>query len=104
MRTVLIIDDQPAVCEALSLLLSLHEIRPLTAATPDAGLAQLAHAHVDVVIADMNFSADTTSGEEGVALFHAIRAHHPDLPVILLTGWSHLETAVQLVKAGAADY
>jgi DNA-binding NtrC family response regulator len=52
----------------------------------------------------MNFSADTTSGEEGVALFHAIRACHPDLPVILLTGWSHLETAVRLVKAGAADY
>jgi DNA-binding NtrC family response regulator len=67
-------------------------------------MALLERERVDVVIADMNFSADTTSGEEGVALFHAIRARHPDLPVILLTGWSHLETAVQLVKAGAADY
>jgi DNA-binding NtrC family response regulator len=104
MRTVLIIDDQPAVLEALSLLLSLHDIRPLGAATPDEGLALLSREQVDVVIADMNFSADTTSGEEGVALFHAIRERHPDLPVILLTGWSHLETAVQLVKAGAADY
>jgi len=104
MRTVLIIDDQAAVRDALSLLLSLNEIRPLTAAMPDEGLALLARERVDVVIADMNFSADTTSGEEGVALFRAIRARHPDLPVILLTGWSHLETAVQLVKAGAADY
>jgi PAS domain-containing protein len=52
----------------------------------------------------MNFSADTTSGEEGVALFGEIRARHPDLPVILLTAWTHLETAVELVKAGAADY
>ncbi|MBS0381549.1 MAG: sigma-54-dependent Fis family transcriptional regulator [Proteobacteria bacterium] len=104
MRTVLIIDDQAAVRDALSLLLSLHDIRPLAAATPDEGLALLAGHRVDVVIADMNFSADTTSGEEGVALFHAIRARHPDLPVILLTGWTHLETAVQLVKAGAADY
>ncbi|WHZ17885.1 MAG: Histidine kinase/response regulator hybrid protein [Rhodanobacteraceae bacterium] len=104
MRTVLIIDDQAAVRDALSLLLSLHDIRPLTAATPDEGLATLARERVDAVIADMNFSADTTSGEEGVALFHAIRQRHPDLPVILLTGWSHLETAVQLVKAGAADY
>jgi DNA-binding NtrC family response regulator len=104
MRTVLIIDDQSAVREALSLLLSLHDIRPLTAAAPEEGLALLARERVDVVIADMNFSADTTSGEEGVVLFHAIRARHPDLPVILLTGWSHLETAVQLVKAGAADY
>ncbi|MGH8192098.1 MAG: sigma-54-dependent transcriptional regulator [Rhodanobacteraceae bacterium] len=104
MRTVLIIDDQAAVRDALALLLSLSDIRPLTAATPDKGLALLARGRIDVVIADMNFSADTTSGEEGVALFHAIRARHPDLPVILLTGWSHLETAVQLVKAGAADY
>ncbi|MGH8125863.1 MAG: sigma-54-dependent transcriptional regulator [Rhodanobacteraceae bacterium] len=104
MRTVLIIDDQVAVRDALSLLLSLNDIRPLTAATPEEGMKLLAHGRIDVVIADMNFSADTTSGEEGVALFHAIRDRHPDLPVILLTGWSHLETAVQLVKAGAADY
>lgn len=104
MRTVLIVDDQSAVLDALSLLLSLNDIRPLTASTPDEGLALLAREQVDVVIADMNFSADTTSGEEGVALFRAIRGRHPDLPVILLTGWSHLETAVQLVKAGAADY
>jgi DNA-binding NtrC family response regulator len=104
MRSVLIIDDQAAVREALSLLLSLNDIRPLTATTPEEGLAALARNRVDLVIADLNFSADTTSGEEGVALFHAIRAQHPDLPVILLTGWSHLETAVTLVKAGAADY
>ena len=52
----------------------------------------------------MNFHADTTSGEEGVALFQHIRAAHPDLPVILLTAWTHLEAAVELIKAGAADY
>ncbi|HJW05559.1 MAG TPA: sigma-54 dependent transcriptional regulator, partial [Rhodanobacter sp.] len=104
MRTVLIIDDNPAVGEALSLALSLNEIRPLVALTPDEGLALLQHEAVDVVIQDMNFTADTTSGEEGVALFRAIRERHPDLPVILLTAWTHLETAVELVKAGAADY
>jgi DNA-binding NtrC family response regulator len=104
MRNVLIIDDNPAVGEALSLALSLNEIRALTALTPEQGLALLEREHVDVVIQDMNFSADTTSGREGVALFRAIREHHPDLPVILLTAWTHLETAVELVKAGAADY
>jgi DNA-binding NtrC family response regulator len=56
------------------------------------------------VIQDMNFHADTTSGDEGVALFHDIRARHPDLPVILLTAWTQLESAIELVKAGAADY
>ena len=104
MRTVLIIDDNPSVGEALSLALSLHEIRPLVALTPEEGLAALAREAVDVVIQDMNFTADTTSGEEGIALFRAIRDQHPDLPVILLTAWTHLETAVELVKAGAADY
>jgi DNA-binding NtrC family response regulator len=103
-RTVLIIDDNPAVGEALSLALSLHEIRAQVALTPGEGLALLRREAIDVVIQDMNFTADTTSGEEGVALFRAIREQHSDLPVILLTAWTHLETAVELVKAGAADY
>ncbi|WP_077036065.1 sigma-54 dependent transcriptional regulator [Pelomonas sp. KK5] len=104
MRTVLIIDDNPGVGEALSLLLSLRDIRPLYAASPDEGLALLAREDVGLVIQDMNFTADTTSGEEGVALFRSIRALAPDLPVILLTAWTRLEAAVELVKAGAADY
>ena len=104
MRTVLVIDDNPAVTTALEVLLSLNEIRSLTARSPDEGLEILRRERVDLVIADMNFHEDTTSGDEGVALFRAIRAAHPDLPVILLTGWTHLETAVELIKAGAADY
>jgi DNA-binding NtrC family response regulator len=104
MRTVLVIDDNPAVAQALSLLFGLHDIRTLTASTPQKGLAALANERVDLVIADMNFSADTTSGEEGAILFRALRASQPDLPVVLLTAWTHLESAVQLVKAGAADY
>jgi DNA-binding NtrC family response regulator len=104
MRTVLVIDDNPAVAEALTLLFGLYDIRTLAAATPARGLEVVASERVDLVIADMNFSADTTSGDEGVALFRALRAQQPDLPVILLTAWTHLEAAVQLVKAGAADY
>jgi len=104
MRTVLVIDDNPAVGAALTLLFSLHEIETLAAATPAEGLAMLARRPVGLVIADMNFSADTTSGEEGVALFRTLRARYPDLPVILLTAWTYLESAVQLIKAGAADY
>jgi DNA-binding NtrC family response regulator len=104
MRSVLVIDDNPAVPQALGLLFRLHDIRTLTAATPEQGLALLGREQVDLVIADMNFSADTTSGDEGAALFRALRTAQPDLPVILLTAWTHLESAVQLVKAGAADY
>jgi len=104
MPTVLIIDDNAAVGIALDVLFSLHDIAALHAASPEEGLAVLEREPVDLVIQDMNFSADTTSGEEGVTLFRAIRKQYPDLPVILLTAWTHLDAAVDLVKAGAADY
>jgi DNA-binding NtrC family response regulator len=104
MPTVLVIDDNPSVATALEVLFSLQDIDTLRALTPAEGLALLAQREVDLVVQDMNFSADTTSGEEGVALFGEIRARHPDLPVILLTAWTHLDAAVDLIKAGAADY
>ena len=104
MPTVLVIDDNPSVSLALDVLFSLHDIQTRSAETPEAGLELLARGGIDLVIQDMNFRADTTSGDEGVALFKQIRAQHPDMPVILLTAWTHLESAVDLVKAGAADY
>ena len=104
MPNLLIIDDNPAVATALEVLFSLHDISTLHAQTPEAGLAMLQSESVDLVIQDMNFTEDTTSGDEGVALFAQIRALYPDLPVILLTAWTHLSSAVELVKAGAADY
>ena len=104
MPTVLVIDDNPAVATALDVLFSLHDLRTLRAETPESGLDLLRRGGIDLVIQDMNFRADTTSGDEGVALFREIRAEHPDMPVILLTAWTHLESAVDLVKAGAADY
>jgi DNA-binding NtrC family response regulator len=104
MPSILIIDDNASVATALEVLFSLHDIETAHALSPEAGLAVLEQQPVDLVIQDMNFTEDTTSGEEGEALFQQIRARHPDLPVILLTAWTHLSSAVDLVKAGAADY
>ena len=104
MRTVLVIDDDAAIVSALRLLFELRDIQTLSADSPQTGLDSLAMSAVDLVIADMNFTADTTSGAEGVVLFRAIRDRYPDLPIILLTGWGDFESAVSLVKAGAADY
>ena len=104
MPTILVIDDNPAVATALETLFSLHDIDTRAANSPEDGLALLAREPFDLVVQDMNFHADTTSGDEGAALFAEIRARHPDLPVILLTAWTSLESAVDLVKAGAADY
>jgi DNA-binding NtrC family response regulator len=103
-RTVLVADDSEAVRTAFQVLLSLHGARVLGASSPAEALATVRSQEVDLVIQDMNFRREATSGEEGIALFKELRALHPDVPVILLTAWTHLETAVDLVKAGAADY
>jgi DNA-binding NtrC family response regulator len=103
-RTVLVADDSEAVRTAFQVLLSLHGARVLGASSPAEALATVRSQEVDLVIQDMNFRREATSGEEGIALFRELRALHPDVPVILLTAWTHLETAVDLVKAGAADY
>ncbi len=104
MTQVLIIDDNEGVCSALEILLSLNDISSVSVNSPEAGLEALEQLDIGLVIQDMRFTEDTTSGHEGEKLFAQIRSQHPDLPVILLTAWTHLESAVQLVKQGAADY
>lgn len=105
MDKVLVIDDNPSIISALELLFSLHQIEILSAITPQAGIQLLQQRQdIGLVIQDMNFSTDTTSGDEGRELFFAIREIEPDLPIILLTAWTQLEMAVELVRAGAADY
>lgn len=104
MPTILIIDDNDAVRTALEVLLALQGHRVLAANGPDEGLRTLAKEPVDLVLQDMNFRKQATLGEEGVALFHATRERYPTVPIVLLTAWTHLQTAVELVKAGAADY
>jgi len=104
MPTVLIIDDNTSVITALEVLFSLHDINTLRATSPQQGLSLLQDNAIDLVLQDMNFTEDNTSGEEGIALFKQIRQKHPDLPVILLTAWTHLDAAVSVIKNGAADY
>jgi DNA-binding NtrC family response regulator len=104
MGTILIVDDNVAVCTALEVLFSLHGLRTRPAHSPAEALALVEAEAFDVAIQDMNFGADKTSGADGVRLFGELRERDPDLPIILLTAWTHLETAVDLVKRGAADY
>ncbi len=103
-RTLLVIDDNDAVRTALDVLLTLEGAKVECVATPRAGLERVARGGVDLVIQDMNFQREATSGDEGIVLFRSLRAAQPDLPVVLLTAWTQLETAVELVKEGAADY
>lgn len=101
---VLIVDDQPAVVQALRVLLDLHGIPHLTSSTPQEAAAAAAARPLGAVLQDMNFQPQETSGDEGVALFHRLREKQPGLPILLMTAWASLETAVDLVKQGATDY
>src|SRR5919107_1779118 len=108
MPKVLIVEDQPAVATALQVLFEIRGVGCVLARDPSEALRLLesdAEAQeIGVVIQDMNFSPEATSGEEGVALFREVKKLDPGLPVLLITAWTSLETAVQLVKEGASDY
>ena len=106
MLKVLIVEDQPAVATALQVLFEIRGIPCVTARAPWEAIRVLDEqaSEVGVVVQDMNFSPDATSGAEGVTLFREIRRWHPSLPVLLITAWTSLETAVKLVKEGASDY
>ncbi|HET9953238.1 MAG TPA: sigma-54 dependent transcriptional regulator [Polyangiaceae bacterium] len=101
---VLLVDDQPAILAALSLLFDVRGIPTLVAKTPEQALELVRSEEIGVVLQDMNFSRDATSGAEGESLLAAIRALDPDLPVVLMTAFQSLEAAVRLVRAGASDY
>ncbi|MCF2827893.1 MULTISPECIES: sigma-54-dependent transcriptional regulator [unclassified Pseudoalteromonas] len=102
--SVLVIDDNPDVIQAIKVLLLLNDIPCEGVTSPQLGLEKVRSKQFDLVIQDMNFTRDTTSGAEGKALYKAIRDLEPDLPIILLTAWTNLEMAVELIKDGAADY
>jgi len=104
MARVLIVEDQERVAKALALLLELAEIPSVIARGPEAALACLDAGGIGLVLQDMNFTPGATGGSEGIALFREIRRRAPALPVVLMTAWVHLETAVELVREGAADY
>ncbi len=104
MIDILLVDDQPAVLNALKILFEIQDFDCRTASSPDQALGIIGSEEVGVVIQDMNFGRDKTSGEEGIELFRRIKREDPDLPVLLLTGWTSLETAVALIKEGANDY
>lgn len=86
------------------LLLELNDYDGEYVSSPAEATARLAKGDVELVIQDMNFERDNNSGDEGRQLFYQLRSMQADLPIILITAWSHLDMAVELVKTGAADY
>lgn len=103
-RKILVVDDQSDVREALRLLLKSAGYLIETADSPREALAAAAYHDHDLIVMDMNFAWDTTSGEEGLRLLDRLRAQHCDVPIIAMTGWSTIELAVDAMQRGACDF
>jgi len=101
---ILVADDQADILSALKLLLKREGFDVATASSPAGVLDITTREHVDVALVDLNYSRDTTSGEEGVALVGELHRLHPELPVVVMTAWATVEIAVQAMQRGANDF
>jgi len=101
---VLVADDQPDVLAAIRLLLKAEGFEIATAASPAEVLELLELDEFDVLLLDLNYTRDTTSGQEGLDLLPRIQALDSTLPVIVMTAWGSIEGAVEAMRRGARDY
>lgn len=100
----LIADDQPDVIEALRLLLKQEGYQIETASSPAAVLDNLSAGEFDLLLMDMNYARDTTSGQEGLNLLRSVRQLDSELPVVVMTAWGNIPLAVEAMRVGAQDF
>lgn len=101
---VLVADDQPHILEAVELLLKPQGIHVQTARSPQLLLEALGDDDYDVVLIDLNYTRDTTSGREGLDLLARLQEIDAHLPVIVMTAWGNIDLAVECIKRGARDF
>ena len=101
---ILIADDQRDVLEALRLLLKAEGLTSVLAMHPDQAIEILKKQAVCVLLMDLNYTRDTTSGQEGLDLLERIRALDADLPVVVMTAWGTIDIAVEAMRRGANDF
>jgi DNA-binding NtrC family response regulator len=101
---VLIADDQSDVLEALRILLKAEGFEAVTASSPAEVAAAVGHDDFDLALIDLNYTRDTTSGKEGLDLLTSLRELDGDLPVVVMTAWGGVESAVEAMRRGARDY
>src|SRR6478672_8906059 len=104
MPRILIADDQADVLAALSLLLKGERFQIESASSPEGVLRSIEVHEFDVVLIDLNYARDTTSGSEGLDLLSRIRAADPTLPVVVMTAWGSVDLAVEAMRRGARDF
>jgi DNA-binding NtrC family response regulator len=101
---LLIADDQPHILEALQLLLSREGYALEIVRTPALALEALAHETFDGLLVDLNYTRDTTSGQEGLELVSRVKEIDSQLPVVVMTAWGNIELAVEAMRRGAGDF
>jgi DNA-binding NtrC family response regulator len=101
---VLVADDQPSILEAVELLLAPHGIDVDCVRSPLLLLEALGQRDYDVLLIDLNYTRDTTSGQEGLDLLARIQEYDSRLPVIVMTAWGNIGLAVESIKRGARDF
>ncbi|HEV7993654.1 MAG TPA: sigma-54 dependent transcriptional regulator [Gemmatimonadaceae bacterium] len=101
---VLVADDQPDVIEALRLLLKGEGFVVESASSPAALLRIAEGSEFDAALIDLNYTRDTTSGREGLTLLGKLQALDSMLPVLVMTAWGSVESAVEAMQLGARDY
>jgi DNA-binding NtrC family response regulator len=104
MSKILIADDQADVLAALRLLLKGEGFEIQTASSPAGVLKVLETQELDVVLIDLNYARDTTSGSEGLDLLTRIQSADPALPVVVMTAWGSVDLAVEAMRRGARDF
>src|SRR6185503_1450271 len=101
---ILVADDQRDVVDALRLLLKAESYQTDAADSPAAVLKAIERREYDVVLIDLNYARDTTSGEEGLDLLARLRALDDTLPVVVMTAWASVTLAVEAMRRGACDF
>src|SRR6516165_3660911 len=101
---VLIADDQPDVVEALRMLLKNAGYEIVSVNSPGAILQTLATQRFDLLLMDLNYTRDTTSGREGLDLLARLQAVDGDLPIVVMTAWTSAEVAVEAIHKGVGDF
>ncbi|HXI24257.1 MAG TPA: response regulator, partial [Pyrinomonadaceae bacterium] len=104
MPRILIADDQPDVLAALRLLLKGEDYNILTASSPAGVLSFVEREELDLVLIDLNYTRDTTSGSEGLDLLSRVQAVDSTLPVVVMTAWGTVDVAVEAMRRGARDF
>src|SRR5262245_60961873 len=101
---VLVCDDQPDVLEALRLLLKGQGWQAITADSPAALLQTARGGQFDLILTDLNYTRDTTSGKEGMDLLASLEAQSNPAPVVVMTAWGNVDLAVEAMRRGACDF